>query len=430
MRHVIGAFAGLLLVCIAGWYIDSLAHREIEQMARLFAVVGGLALTTAVVTAAVYFVIVAIERIRMRRAERLQAERAANFSVTVADPGQQVYTHQVSNTRLHIISQPLHLSPGRSNGAIEFDRSEAERWGYYNNLHATRTTRPQVVQPQALELPAGEAARPDLLTILDTAQCALIVGQRDSGKTTLLLHVISRRLAFSHVLVLDPHTWPGRWPDGCQVIGAERNFAAIGRALRALENLMNQRYKEIGKGLVKEGDHEQVTVVIDEWRAIVHQLGRDAGDIIKTLLAESRKTNIDVFVGTHSERVKALGIEGEGDLKDGFVMVRLSINKATMQRSATVDYGEGEIDVILPGPYRPVALLGERAAILEESDLEAVKDRLDGEPENEAGFNERVIELFQAGETITGITKQMFGYKNQAKVVQIKDILTGAGLIR
>jgi len=60
-----------------------------------------------------------------------------------------------------------------------------------------------------------------------------------------------------------------------------------------------------------EGQHPRLTVIIDEWRAIVYNVkGADAA--IKTLLTESRKAAFSVFVASHSERVKALGIEGEG----------------------------------------------------------------------------------------------------------------------
>ena len=85
---------------------------------------------------------------------------------------------------------------------------------------------------------------------------------------------------------------------------------------------MTQRYQEIGQGLVAEEAHPHLTIIIDEWRAIVKNAA-NASNTITALLTESRKAAFSVFVGTHSERVKALGIEGEGDLKDGFVMVRL-----------------------------------------------------------------------------------------------------------
>ncbi|MCP4409467.1 MAG: hypothetical protein GY807_17295, partial [Gammaproteobacteria bacterium] len=268
----------------------------------------------------------AVERMKLLRARRIEAERQAHvMTITV---GNQVFvrdTNQSANWRAMHLEARTYINSQDS----EPSSPEIQRWQLFNA--------PQRGANKPMELAASQS-QVDLLAALNTAQCALIVGQRDSGKTTILQHVISRRLSNSYVIVLDPHSHPTRWPQGCLVIGTERDFPKIERALNGLMALMNKRYREIGRGIVREGDHQRMTVIIDEWRAIVYNLGKSASDIIKTLLAESRKTNIDVFVGTHSERVKALGIEGEGDLKEGFVIVRLTVNKMTKERRATVDY--------------------------------------------------------------------------------------------
>lgn len=295
-----------------------------------------------------------VERVRSVRARRIEAEKQAQvLTLTV---GNQVF---VRDTNPRATWRLMHLEARTyiTNTHREPSEREVRQWQLFN------APKPATNQPVALLPPQGAV---DVMVVLDTAQCGLIVGQRDSGKTTLLQHVISRRLGRSHVLVLDPHSHPSRWPGGSQVVGTERDFVKIEAALRGLLALMNKRYRDIGKGLVVEGEHEPVTVIIDEWRAIVLELGKPAADIIKTLLAESRKTNIDVLVGSHSERVKALGIEGEGDLKEGFVIVRLTINKLTGERKATIDYGDGEVPAVLPGPYRSAShpQIGERHSII------------------------------------------------------------------
>jgi hypothetical protein len=99
---------------------------------------------------------------------------------------------------------------------------------------------------------------------------------------------------------------------------------------------------------VAEQAHFRITILIDEWRAIVYNV-KDASEAIKSLLTESRKAAFSVFVATHSNRAKPLGLEGEYDLKDGFAVVRLSI--ANGQRQATLDMGNGEVPVMLPGTY-------------------------------------------------------------------------------
>lgn len=329
-----------------------------------------------------------VERMRLLRARRIEAEKRAHVMTVTVD--NQVF---VRDTDRRAIWRAMHLEARThiNSQYREPTSPEIQRWQLFNLPHR--------VPHKPMELPAPQSPI-DLLAALDIAQCALIVGQRDSGKTTLLQHVINRRLPHAYVLVLDPHSHPTRWPHGCQVIGTERDFQKIENALKGLLALMNKRYRDIGKGVVREGEHEPVTVIIDEWRAIVHQLGKPAADIIKTLLAESRKTNIDVFVGTHSERVKALGIEGEGDLKEGFVLIRLTINKMTGERKATVDYGDGEIPAALPGPFRG-SVTGE-PKVIDGHEL------ITSEPQP-SKRERKILEMHRANESFRTISQEIWG---------------------
>lgn len=201
--------------------------------------------------------------------------------------------------------------------------------------------------PQAqLALPAPVESTPDLLPILDKAQRVLIKAASNGGKTTLLQHIASRRQG--SVIVLDSQSYPNKWPDKCKVIGTGSNHQAISIALDSLVELMVKRYKEIGEGLVKENEHPKLTVIIDEWMAIVSECP-NASEVIRRLLTESRKAAFSVFIGSHSERVKALGLDGRGDLRDGFLIVRVEEERG--QFVATYDYGRGERPCLLPGPY-------------------------------------------------------------------------------
>jgi hypothetical protein len=146
---------------------------------------------------------------------------------------------------------------------------------------------------------------PDLLSHLDREQAILVHGAKDTGKTTLLKHLMVRRPS---CLILDPHGAPGKWPN-CLMIGAGRDYEAIGDALAGLTDLMNARYREIGAGLVREGEHEKVTLLIDEYRGIVQNVSK-SGKAITTLLTEARKVQIDMVLVSHSRLVKALGLAG------------------------------------------------------------------------------------------------------------------------
>lgn len=186
----------------------------------------------------------------------------------------------------------------------------------------------------------------DLDPALHRAQRLLIVGASDAGKTTLVQHVLGQR---ENVLVVDPHATRGKWGEA-RVIGAGRNYEAIGRTLDGLVGMMDRRYQELDRGDVAEGEHPRCTVVVDEWRAITRNV-KDAGERLSTLLTEARKVNMDLIVATHSANVKALGIEGEGDLRDGFTVVR--IKREGEQRVATIEQGDKPRPLRLPGHYTP-----------------------------------------------------------------------------
>lgn len=199
-----------------------------------------------------------------------------------------------------------------------------------------------------LLLPATIEPVPDLMAELRTAQRVLIKAASNGGKTTLLQHIAAQRVSVESVLILDSQSYPDKWPAGCKVVGAGANHQAISNALDNLITLMVKRYQEIGQGIVKEGQHPRLTIIIDEWMAIVDQC-HNASDAIRRLLTESRKAAFSVFIGSHSERVKSLGLDGRGDLRDGFLIVRIELENG--QRVATYDTGRGERSCLLPGEF-------------------------------------------------------------------------------
>jgi hypothetical protein len=257
-------------------------------------------------------------------------------------------------------------------------------------------------------LPAGIVQPIDLLTALDTLQRCLIVGVTGTGKTSLLRHLLARRLQISKVVVFDPHAYPGKWP-GCIVIGRGRNYSEIDRALTGLLQLMDKRYDDIGQGLVAEGNHPPLTILIDEWRAIAYNL-KGASDVIKALLTESRKAAFSIFVVSQSDRAKPLGLEGEYDLKDGFAIVRLTV--AGGKHRATLDTGNGEQATILPGPF--VASPSRVFEPIEPIDLTPKPDATEA----------RILELYRQGESISAIAAAVYGSKGGNQNEQVKNILT------
>jgi hypothetical protein len=398
-QHILSLIAGLIALCALGWYVASIAHAEIMLTIKMIAYSLILAVILGLIIALVWFVLIALERVREARAKRRSAEREADVYPLISEHG--VFVREMNP---HATWLPLHNNPSwRINGTPENPTQvELATWQTF-----TQRSRPlSQVQPMAL-LPAASTLPLDSMASLDSVQRCLIVGPSNAGKTTLLQWIISRRLNNSKVIVIDPHASPNKWPN-CIVLGTGRNYAEIGKALTALIQLMTKRYDEIGKGAVAEMAHNRLTIVIDEWRAIVYNV-RHASEAIKTLLTESRKAAFSVFIATHSERVKALGIEGEGDLKDGFAVVRLSVVNG--QRQATIDTGDGEAAATLPGPY-----IGNAPQVIDANDF------ISFEP-NPSEQEQKILDLHSAGESYNEIARQVFGSTGGKQTTQIKEVL-------
>lgn len=384
---------GIVLFLAVGLYLHLVATKELKVITLVLV---GLVIV-ALCSGLVLMTWLAVERLKMMRAKRIEQEKEAHVKIVTA--GHQVF---IRETDLKAHWRAAHLDP-RIYANKQYSEPTQTEVAAYQIFHA-----PRVIGQPAVMLSAQTQV--DLLAALDSVQRCLVVGASDSGKTTLLQWLVSRRLSTSKVVVIDPHAYPDKWPEGCTVIGAGRNYNDIDKALTALVQLMTKRYEEIGRGLVAEMAHRRITILIDEWRAITRQLGKSAEEAIRTLLTESRKAAFSVFVASHSDRAKPLGLEGEYDLKDGFAVVRLSI--ANGQRQATIDTGNGEIPATLPGPF-----LSSQSRIIDNDDLV----KLEVEPNRTEAH---ILELYDAGENVSTIAVEVFGQKGGNQNEKVRAVLS------
>jgi hypothetical protein len=236
----------------------------------------------------------------------------------------------------------------------------------------------------------------NLMPILERAERVLVKGPSDSGKTTLFQNVAVRA---QNVIVIDPHFAPGIWPEHCRIVGAGRNHAEISSFLAWLSTELDRRYKLRANG---DESYPILTVIIDEWMSVATRCD-NATAVITEMITESRKSKIRLFIGTHSDQVEALGIRGNGKLREGLLTVRLYFDQITRERSATFDYGRGERPCIVP-TNAPI-LIDERMNIFELPKFEPEFVTVSNADMQDAKF----VELVKNGQSRNNAANEAYG---------------------
>jgi hypothetical protein len=137
-----------------------------------------------------------------------------------------------------------------------------------------------------------------------------IVGPTDSGKSTVAMHLASQLKG--EVQVYDSDAAPHEWK-GLPVIGRCGNFEAIARAMANDLEILKQRTELRGKG------HDvgtEVVRVCEEFPTVAAEIGDLAIEWLEKLLRRGRKYRIKVILVSQQKSVKALRLEGQGDLRD------------------------------------------------------------------------------------------------------------------
>lgn len=183
-----------------------------------------------------------------------------------------------------------------------------------------------IAQPTIIE-PSAPVKFADIKTALSKPHM-LLLGETNSGKSTLVKFLVSHASAPS--LVLDSHAAPDDWQN-MNVIGMGRNYPAIGSEVDRLVRLMDTRYAARGKG---QKTFEPLIVVLDEFPACVANLPKSFTENIMLLVRESRKVSIKLIVLSQGSEVKALGIEGQGSIRECFAMI--AIGKFAIEKAKTL----------------------------------------------------------------------------------------------
>lgn len=264
-------------------------------------------------------------------------------------------------------------------------------------------------------LPETTESIPELLPILDNAERVLVKGPSDSGKTTLFKNIAIRS---QNVVVIDPHYAPNTWPSHCRIVGKGRNHQEISLFFDWLSKELDRRYKLRAEG---NENYKPLVIIIDEWMSISTRCD-NATAIITEMITESRKTKMRLFIGSHSDQVEALGIRGQGKLREGLLIVRLYFDQFTKERSATFDYGKGERACLIPSVAPQLESEQFELPELKVPDL-VIEGNLNSK-------EVKILEMLQKGATNKEIGQEVFGVDyptgNQLYTInRIRKIVTG-----
>lgn len=372
---------GLLLL---GWYFVELLTMPVLVVAWLGVVAAGAAI--------VWFTWDRYERAQNSRAARKLAEAEVDVKRAEAekirrDSDIYVVTAKIDE-QVHLLdrktgywraahSDPRTYANGPQGRSLP-NEEELATWYAWQQSHSRRVV--ETVQPVAqLAAPQLDPVLPRLVE----AQRLIIAGGSDAGKSTLVKHIIAGRADHSKIIVIDPHGKSDLL--GYPVIGAGRDYEAIGEALRSLVWLMTARYSDVKCGAFNYGQHERVSVFVDEWTSIAQKVD-GAGAALKTLLVESRKINIHLAIITHSTTVETLGIDAQ--IRKSATVVELMGGNGNPRRvfihpstKLAPDGGKARpVEYALPGPFQGYVKPGAEV-VLELPDariLQAQQMHLDG----------------------------------------------------
>lgn len=204
------------------------------------------------------------------------------------------------------------------------------RWLGHINAGMTNQRLPYSMRATAPELdlgsPAGNGTAPAgawlqaLNDHPDRYPHTLIIGPTGSGKTTFTLALLSRRDGL--VAVLTPKPDHADWP-GIPIVTIDDDgrFTALSQAFAQLDSEVRKRLVAIKHS---RPIATTLTIVCDDWPVLAAECGKPASDLFKLVGRLGRSLRVRLVVLSQSERVKSLGLDGEGDAVNNFLRVILT----------------------------------------------------------------------------------------------------------
>lgn len=183
----------------------------------------------------------------------------------------------------------------------------------------------------------------EILSQIEHKHC-LIIGNTGSGKSTLAQWFASQ---CSRCKVYDPDATPGEW-SGLKVIGRGGDFEAINQAMQddlvELQTRIEIRSKEGDKALLGY----ETCIIAEEFPALKDECELSA-DWLGKIARRGRKPKMFLVILSQSDTVTALGIEGDGAIRQNFGFIRLG--KFAIAHAKKLK-DESLVDWLKSGKYR------------------------------------------------------------------------------
>jgi len=184
-----------------------------------------------------------------------------------------------------------------------------------------------------------------------------LLGKTGAGKS----YVSDRLVRFlnGYCIVISPKKMPADF-QGLQVVGLPYDYRAIHRALVALEKLMVEREAEMQRtGFT---DFQPINVILDELPVSssgCKDLDLDLLKPLKALIRAGRTSKIRLIILAQGSEVKALGIEGEGGLRDSLTYVYLKGFVEDYAAKSKIDISQVDRPCIIDGEIADTSFLAQ-----------------------------------------------------------------------